>query len=161
MRSVLTAASLALSLASPISARAQSALSIEVGFLTAFEEAVFQVGIRSTSVKAGGVGVDFALATFPEAVIEGVFFLMPNLDLTTAVPVGPRAWLMPRFGVSALVGAGEGGAGAVAGFNLGIGLIGRMGEKMGARMDVTYQRYLGGGSSVGFTALTFGVAWMQ
>jgi len=160
MRSVLTAASLALSLASPISARAQSALAIEAGFLTAFEESVFQVGIRSTSVKTGGVGVDFALATLPQAIGAGVFFLMPNLDLTTAVPVGPRAWLMPRFGVSALVGAGE-EAGAVPGFNLGIGLIGRMGERMGARMDVTYQRYVGGGSSVGFTALTFGVAWMQ
>lgn len=160
MRGVLVAASLALFASSPTSATTQSALAVEVGFLTAFEDAVFQFGIRSTALKPGGVGVDFSLATLPEAIAEGVFFVMPNLDLAWAMPVGSRSWIMPRFGVSALVGAGE-GAGAIPGFNFGIGLLGRMGEKMGARMDVTHQRYLSEGESVGFTALTFGIAWMQ
>lgn len=160
MRSIVTAATLVLCLASPNAVRAQSAISAEVGFITAFEEAVFQVGVRWTTVKQGGVGVDFALGTLPEGIAAGVFVVLPNLDMTAAVPVGPRAWLLPRIGVSALVGTGE-DLGALPGFNLGVGLLGRIGEKMGARMDVTHQRYLSGGESLGLTTLTFGIAWMQ
>lgn len=160
MRGLIIAATLALSFTCFDTARAQSAFAIEGGFISAFEDAAFLFGVRLTQVKPGAIGVDFALATLPQAIAEGVFILLPNLDLTTPVPVGPRAWLEPRIGVSALVGAGE-AAGAVPGFNVGIGLLGRMGEKVGARLDVSYQRYLSGGESLGFTAVTFGVAWLQ
>ena len=160
MRGLVLAATLALSLTSS-RLHAQNAVSIEAGFLTAFEDAAFLVGVRTTAAKAGSAGVDFSLSTLPEVVAAGVFFIMPNLDLTMAAPVGPSAWLLPRFGASALIGVGEGGGGGVFGLNGGIGLLGRISERTGIRLDLTYVRYFGDGESVGFTALTFGLAFMR
>ena len=64
MRGLVIAATLALSLMSFDAARPQSAVAVEAGFLTAFEDAVFLAGIRMTSVKPqSSVGVDFSLHT--------------------------------------------------------------------------------------------------
>jgi hypothetical protein len=160
MRGIRIAALLALSLTSLSSANAQRATSLEGGFLTAFEDAVFLVGFRTTAVSRG-VGVDFSLGTLPQGIAEGLWLLLPNVDVTSAVPIGSSAWLLPRAGVSALLGFGGGGGGAIPGVNVGIGLLGRMGERSGARLDVTYVRFLSDGESAGFTALTFGYAWMK
>lgn len=160
MRALVLAAPLALSLVA-LPAQAQRAFSLEGGFITAFEDAAYIVGVRATAAKPGSAGVDFSVSTLPQGIVEGVFILLPNLDVTFAGSVGPRAWLMPRFGASALVGVGEGGGGGVFGLNAGIGLLGKLSEKTGARADVTYTRYFGDGDSVGFTAFTVGFAWMR
>ena len=160
MRGLVLAATLALSLTSS-RVHAQKAVSIEAGFITAFEDAVFLVGVRTTAAKAGAAGIDFSLSTLPQAAAEGFFLLMPNLDITMSAPVGPNAWVLPRIGVSALVGIGEGGGGGLFGLNGGIGLLGRLSERTGVRLDLTYMRYFGDGDSLGLTALTFGLAWMR
>lgn len=160
MRGFVLAATLALSLTS-LPAHAQHAFSIEGGFLTAFEDAVYLVGIRSTAAKPGAAGVDFSLATLPQGFGSGLFLILPHLDITTAASVGPRAWLLPRIGASALIGVGQGGGGGVFGLNAGIGLLGRLSESNGARFDLTHVRYFGDGGSVGFTSFTVGFAWMR
>lgn len=159
MRGLVLAATVALSLTSS-RVQAQKSISLEAGFLTAFDDAAFLVGFRASGAKAGAAGVDFSISTLPQLFTDGLF-LMPNLDLATAAPVGPNAWLMPRFGASALIGIGEGGGDGVFGLNGGIGLLGRLSEKTGIRLDVTYMRYFGDGESLGLTALTFGFAWMR
>jgi hypothetical protein len=160
MRGLVLAATVALSLTSS-RLQAQKSMSVEAGYLTAFEDAAFLVGFRATGAKAGAPGVDFSIFTLPQGFTESVLVLMPNLDITTAAAVGPNAWLLPRFGVSALLGVGEAGGGGVFGLNGGIGLLGRLSEKAGIRLDVTYVRYFGDGESLGLTALTFGYAWMR
>ena len=162
MRDFRVGALVALSLTSLSSADAQRATSLEGGFITAFEDAAFLIGLRITAVKPGSLaGVDFSVSTFPDAIADGFWILMPNLDIAAPVAIGSSAWLLPRVGVSALVGFGGGSGGAAAGGNVGIGLLGRTGERSGVRLDVTHTRYLSGGESVGFTALTFGYAWMK
>lgn len=158
-RSFVLAALLALPFAP--AAAAQRAFSVEGGVVTAFEDAAVIMGIRASHARVGAAGVDFSLATFPDGLVEGFVLLLPNLDLATAAPVGERAWLLPRFGVSALVGVGEGGGGAIPGFNVGIGLLGHVAERAGVRLDVTYIRLISDGDSAGFTAITFGFAWMR
>ena len=160
MRGLVLAATVALSLTSS-RLQAQKSFSLEAGYLAAFEDAAFLVGFRATGAKAGAAGVDFSISTLPQGFPEGFLVLLPHLDITTAAAVGPNAWLLPRFGASALIGVGDGGGGGVFGLNGGIGLLGRLSEKAGIRLDLTYMRYFGDGDSIGLTALTFGYAWMR
>lgn len=144
-------------------AAAQSGFSAEVGVLTAPGEgagAVLQVGLRVVFVQTRSVGVDFAIATIPEGIVEGVLLLTPDFDLTAAIPLGLKTWLLPRGGVSALVGVGGGAAGAVLGFNVGVGILGAIGASMGARLDVGYRRYISDGETAGLLGVSVGVGWM-
>ena len=160
MRGFGIAAMMALSLTYQNPARAQTAHSLEMGFLTfGFEEATFLLGYRVTATKPGGVGVDFSVATLPQAWSETVITLL-DLDMTSSIAIGSQSWLLPRGGLTAALAWG-GFAGAAPGFNVGLGLLGRIGEHTGARLDVTYMRFIGDDETVGITALTFGFAWIQ
>lgn len=162
MRGSTVAALLALSLTLPTEAQAQRAQSVEMGFLSLDEDALFLLGYRVMHAPRG-VGVDFSIATWPEGLTEGFLFLFPHLDLTAPIAVGSRAWLLPRAGLSAIIGAGEGGGGGIAGYNVGIGLMGRISERHGLRLDVTHMRLIGDevDEGIGITALTIGFAWIK
>ena len=169
MRGSTVAALLALSLTLQTDAQAQArrARSVELGLLTQFEEsdATMLVGYRTSSLKKG-MGFDFSIGTLPEGWFESLFVALVHFDLTVPVVVGTRSWLLPRAGISGLVVAAdeiifdEPGFGAAPGFNLGIGLLGRMGERNGLRLDVTHM-LLVGDDDVGVTALTIGYAWIK
>lgn len=153
---------LGLCLAPP--AAAQSARSLEGGLLTAFEnEAIFQFGFRITAARVGVPGLDFSIATFPEALVSGFILLTPDLSITYPVPVGERVWLTPRVGFSAFVGFGlddGGGAGGLPGYHAGIGVLGQTNEKTGLRLDLTHRRLLDGGNqSESMLVVSFGFAW--
>src|SRR5262245_22685284 len=121
----------ALILTLPSRSTAQSSTALEIGIVTAFEdESVVQFGMRVT-IARNRPGVDFAIATFPEGLFAGVVFLTPDLDLTIPVSIGEESWILPRMGVSALVGYGEGAFGAIPGYNLGIGVLGATSARMG------------------------------
>ena len=160
MRGFRIAAMLALSLTYPSPARAQRGHALEAGLLTEFEEATFLLGYRLTNANLGRVGLDFSVSTLPQAWSEAFIGLL-HLDLTTPIAVGPRAWLLPRAGVSGIVAAGAEIGGAAPGFNIGIGLVGRLGERTGVRLDVTHMRLIGDDETAGITGLTFGFQWFK
>lgn len=168
MRGSRVAALLALSLTLQTEAPAQArrARSVEIGFLTQFEEsdATVLIGYRTSSIKKG-LGFDFSIGTLPEGFAESFFVALAHFDLTAPISVGTRSWLLPRAGISGIVAGGEffegeTAAGAAPGFNLGIGLLGRTGERNGLRLDVTHMLMFGD-EDVGVTALTLGYAWIR
>ena len=146
-------------------ARGQVALSAEAGFVAGFDYGSYLVGLRATGGWHGVVGTDFSLATLPQAVAVDQVLLLQNLDMALALPVGSRAWVVPRFGVSVVLDlasldvAPEG----AMGLNGGIGLLGRLSERTGLRLDLIRVHYLGGyltDPRAGYTAVTVGLAWM-
>lgn len=144
---------------------AQRAQSVEMGYLTIDEDALFLVGYR-VMFAPKGAGVDFSIATWPEGIPEGGLLLFPHLDVTAPIAVGSRAWLLPRAGLSAIIGASVGsggGGGALAGYNVGIGLMGRMSERHGLRFDVTHMRLIGDDADegIGLTTFSIGFAWIK
>lgn len=154
------AALIALSLPVPTEAPAQRAESLEAGLLTSFEDAAFVMGYRATSVKQGRAGVDFTVATAPQAYADGFVNLFMHVDLTGSISVGSRSWLLPRAGLSVLAVAGEDN-GAAPGFNVGIGLLGRSSERHGLRFDVTHMRLIGEDGGIGVTTFAVGYAWIK
>ena len=157
------AALVALFLTLPTEARAQRSQSVEMGIITVFEdEALFLLGYRVTYAPRGA-GVDFSIATWPEGIVNGGLLLLPHLDLTAPIAVGSRAWLLPRAGLSAIIAVGGDGGGGIAGYNIGIGLMGRISERHGLRFDVTYMRPVGDDAveDVGLTTLSIGFAWIK
>jgi len=141
----------------------QSAVALEAGVITAFQEsATFQIGGRVTIAQPRSPGVDFAIATFPEAVAQGLFLFTPDLSVTVALPIGGKSWVLPRIGFSVLAGVFDGDAEAIAGFNVGIGVLGATSERMGVRMDLTHRRYVSNGqTSGGLLVVTVGIAWLR
>jgi hypothetical protein len=146
----------------PRAVTAQSSFTIEAGLVTALEDAsLLHIGIRAAFAKARQVGVDFAVATFPEGVVEGVVLLTPDLDVTVPIPFGESAFLMPRVGASALVGFGSEGGGAIGGYNLGLGVMGAASPRMALRLDLTYRRYMIDEAEAGLLVVSAGIGWRR
>lgn len=164
MKGAWLAALVALSSTVPTKAPAQRAQSVEMGFLTAFEEDVlFLIGYRVTYAPRGA-GVDFSIAIWPEGLFDVGLLLLPHLDLTAPVAIGSRSWLLPRVGLSGIIGASSEGGGGLFGLNVGIGLMGRLNERHGLRLDVTHMRLfeqLGEADAVGLTTFSVGFAWIK
>ncbi len=131
-----------------VSARAQSttAFGVEAGVWNAFDESVLQVGFRVAPTHGGFGTIDFAFATFPEAVSHGIILFQMDFDITHGVPKedSPVAFF-PRGGISFLTAGAlsGGGGGAVIGYNVGAGLFLRGSSKVGFRVDYTYRRFRG------------------
>ena len=145
-------------------AAAQLAKSVDVGlpFGPSGETgaAAFQLGFRVASLKPQAPGVDFAIATLPVAWAYGIAVVSSDLDLTYPVPLGGGVTLAPRAGASVLVAAlfapnEEGGAGAMPGYNVGLGLVGRTGPTSAIRADFTRRSFDG----VAVSSVTIGFAW--
>jgi hypothetical protein len=141
-----------------VPAAAQNGVAFEGGVAMAAGESEFQAGIRASSMQPSHIGIDFALATFPDALANGVFNLMSDLDVEYRAPLGALAGISVRAGGSALVASADGSSGAAGGFNAGLGMILRVGAKTSFRADYTYRQYFGGGGSLGLSSLTFGLA---
>ncbi len=160
MRGWRIAALVALSLSSQTPAQAQRGHSIQAGVITEFEDATMLLGYRWTGARQGRVGLDFSINTLPQAFSEAFVGLL-DFDLTAPIGIGSRSWLLPRAGLTVLVAAGE-IAGAAPGLNLGLGWLGRTGERTGIRLDATYTRFLtDDDDEAGFTALTLGFVWLK
>ncbi|HEV8265348.1 MAG TPA: hypothetical protein VGQ06_10375 [Gemmatimonadales bacterium] len=161
MRSALALSSLIGLAVLPVAAHAQTGYSLELGAVTAYEASLFQVGFRAAPSRGGRAAPDVALATFPDALVEGVFIGMLDLDLTYGAPLGEDAVLLPRFGVSVIAGAGGGGAGGAFGYNLGLGALARMSPTLGLRMDYTHRRFGDEGESLPLSSISIGIVWMH
>src|SRR2546428_2275571 len=137
-----------------------------------FRRVLFRSGRRTPRRPGGsrarsrprpqGVGVDFALATLPVAAAYGVLVLGADLDASWTVALRDGVRLMPRGGVSGAFGValdGDGGAGAVVGYNAGIGLLQRTSPTTAARLDYTYRRLASDQERLPLSSLTIGFVW--
>jgi hypothetical protein len=150
-------------LALPARAPAQTAYSIDVGAITAFDDAAIQIGFRAAPSVANKGGADILLATFPDALIHGFMLFVLDVDATYGAPLGEQVTLFPRFGGTILAGGGNGGSGAGYGYNVGVGVLGRASPTLGVRIDYTHHRLVGGSGdgTLPFSSITFGIVWMH
>lgn len=153
----------ALATAIPANAAAQTAFSIDFGAITAYDDAAIQIGFRATPSVANKTGADILLATFPDALIHGFMLFLLDVDATYGAPLGEQVTLFPRFGGTLLAGGGNGGGGGAYGYNLGVGVLGRVSTTMGVRIDYTHHRLVGGSGSgtLPFSSITFGIVWVH
>jgi len=147
--------------ATPALAPAQTAYSIDFGAITAFEDAAVLIGFRAAPALANKAGADISLAIFPEALIHGLLLFVLDADVTYGAPLSEQVTLFPRFGGSIIAGGGGGGGGAAGGYNVGVGVLARASPTLGARIDYTHHRMVGGGGTLPFSSITVGFVWMH
>lgn len=144
---------------------AQSAVAVDAGVTTFRDEyetlALFETGVRFSSLTPKRVSADVRITTFPQALSGGVLLLSADVDAAYVVPLGERGYATPRLGVSVIGGAGSGGAGAMAGVNYGLGLVTRLDGPLALRFDASHRTYAGGEASIGAWAFSIGVAWLH
>ena len=147
--------------ATPALAPAQTAYSIDFGAITAFDDAAVLIGFRAAPALANKAGADISLAIFPEALIHGLLLFVLDADVTYGAPLSEQVTLFPRFGGSIIAGGGGGGGGAAGGYNVGVGVLARASPTLGARIDYTHHRMVGGGGTLPFSSITVGFVWMH
>lgn len=142
-------------------ARAQTAQAIEVGAITAFDDGAWQVGFRASPARPDRFGADIYLGTFPEALVHGFVLLLMELDGTYGAPLGKDVTLFPRAGGSLIVGGGGGGSGGAFGYNVGVGILGRVSPTLGVRADYTYHHFMNGDETLSLSSVSIGIAWIH
>lgn len=154
---VLAMAALALASVAPLSAeesplRGRRAFQFDGAFAWAHGEGLPLLGVRYSRFPMRGVGWELGVATPPQALSSGLI-LMPDLDAVVALPMGSRAALLARGGVSGIVGIVDGGAGGIPGVNLGAGLLVKDSRNVGVRLDYTWRAFPG----ATFSSVTLGM----
>ena len=144
--------------------RAQSAVAVDAGVATLGDGrdaiALFESGVRFSSLKPGHLGADFRIATFPQALTAGVFAFGADLDAVLVIPLGERVYATPRAGVSVIGGVSGAGAGGVPGVNYGFGLVARMNDPLALRIDYSHFFYPGD-PAVGASSFSVGITWVH
>lgn len=160
MRPIATLLLVAGLAALPGRARAQTAYSIDFGALTAFSDATILIGFRGAPAVAQA-GADIFVATFPDALIHGLWLFLLDADVTYGARLGEQVTLFPRFGASVLAGAGGGAAAGVFGYNFGVGLLARVSPTLGVRIDYTHRRFGDTSGTLPFSSISVGIAWIR
>lgn len=140
MRFRLVVAALAITLPAAVPATAQRHVAFEFGSALFYETETVQLGVRFAATEPVKPAFDFAVAVLPEALSAGGLVTLMDLDVAAPQPIGPSVRVAPRLGLTVLLLAGSGGAGASAGFNLGAGLITRVSARSALRLDYTWRR---------------------
>ncbi|HKV70918.1 MAG TPA: hypothetical protein VJN62_06685 [Gemmatimonadales bacterium] len=153
----ITVVALGLFLCGAATGAAAQGVAVEGGVGLAGGASAFQIGIRATSAKPRGVGVDFALATYPDAISNGALALLSDLALEYRAPLGDAATASIRAGGSALLASGGGLTASAGGVNAGAGVLLRLGENTGFRIDYTWRTFFASGGSASLSSLTFGI----
>jgi hypothetical protein len=165
MRFMTLVVALTLGTAGVAAARAQSkmAAGVEAGALHLFDESHLQLGLRVTPSRGGYGSVDFAFATFPDALSNGSLVFLMDLGITYGAPSDSSpVYVFPHGGVSLFTAgglSGSGGGGAVAGYNFGAGLLLRASPSLGFSFDYTYRRFTS--DQVPVSSLTVGLMFLH
>jgi hypothetical protein len=166
MRFMTLVVALTLGSASIAAARTQSkmAVGVDAGALHAGDESFFQLGLRATPSRGGYGSVDFAFATLPDALFDGTLVFLMDLGITYGAPSDTSdrspVYVFPHAGVSLFTASGlsgSGGGGAVAGLNIGAGLLLPASPSLGFSFDYTYRRFFSEGSSLPASSITAGL----
>lgn len=139
---------------------------VDFGAITAFDEAVIQVGFRAMPSRGGIGGADISIATLPDAIAAGLVILMLDADFTYGTPGGDQPGsvvFFPRAGLSVLAASGfsEGGGGAIAGFNVGAGVLARVSPKLGLRLDYIHRRLSDDGELYPLSSVSIGFVFLH
>ena len=142
------------------------AYGVDFGAVTAFEDAVIQVGFRATPSRGGIGGADISVATLPDALAAGFVVLMFDADFTYGTPGGVEPGsvvFFPRAGLSVLAASGlsEGGGGAVIGFNVGAGVLAKVSPKLGLRLDYIHRRLSEHGELYPLSSVSIGFVFLH
>ncbi|HJS42031.1 MAG TPA: hypothetical protein VJ755_01045 [Gemmatimonadales bacterium] len=147
-------------------ASTKSAVGVEIGTMgvSGTDESLFQLGLRVRPQQGGYGSVDFSFATFPDALSSDAFLFLMDLGITYGAPKDSSpVYVFPHGGASLLACAGLSNGscgGAVAGYNVGAGLLVRASPKLGIGFDYTYRRTLSLGG-VGAHSMTFGLMFLH
>ena len=101
---------------------------------------LFTIGMNFTQMRPGRLGADFAIGTMPRAFAFGAGVLGARAGVV--LPIAPSAdvLFLPSAGVSLVGGAGEGGGGAIGGFNAGAAMV-LWTNDVGFRSGITWHRF--------------------
>jgi len=119
------------------------AVGVSVGRFYVGGESLTSLAVQVTELTHGRLGFDLALASSPSLLRVGVGALAADVGLAFNVS-RPGVSLLPKFGASAVVGAGMGEADGVLGFHLGLGVLFQAGRDFGVRLDAVEHRYFEG-----------------
>lgn len=144
---------------------AQSAVALDGGF-TSFSDgyesfALFETGLRFSSLTPKRVNTDVLIATFPQALTSGVMLFSADIDAAFVVPLGSWGDATPRAGVSLIGAAGGDGGGGAAGVNFGLGVVARLNQPLAVRFDYSHRTYLTEGDGIGASSVVIGIAWVH
>jgi hypothetical protein len=145
-------------------AQSKMAVGVEMGALHGFDQSLFQLGLRATPTRGGYGSVDFAFATFPDFLFDGVLAFLMDLGVTYGAPRDSSpVYFFPHGGVSLLaatqISGGGGGGGALLGYNFGAGLLVPASPRLGVTVDYTYRRLPD--AEVPLSSITFGLMFMH
>jgi hypothetical protein len=98
------------------------------------------VTFRFSGLRSRAMGSEIGVSLFPDALAAGALYLAPDLGAAFNLS-GSDFTVLAKGGISALAALG-GGFGFVPGYHLGGGLIVRLGERSGIRLDVVRHFYL-------------------
>jgi hypothetical protein len=116
-------------------------------------------GLRAWSSRHQGPGGDYWLGFWPEGLAEGGVLIMTDLDFAYTAPVNEHIAMVPRVGLSVIaLGAGSFG-GASAGWNVGLGVVGRFRSNFGIRADYTLREFSPGEDPVRYGSGSVGLFW--
>lgn len=139
-------------------AAAQRVTAWEVGVASLDEGVrVLQLGYRASWTAPGTLGVDVGVATAPVGLLAFLVHGAVDLDFAYEVNLDPNVTLAGRAGGTALVWFGQETAGVAPAYNVGVGLVGRSGEKGAIRVDIVRRWFPGEYSELSVTSLTVGV----
>lgn len=149
-----------LALTSRSASAAQTVSSFELG-LTAFEGDVrlAQLGARVASAKPNALGGEFAVATTPQGLAEGIVVVGLDFSLSYTRAIQRDLLLVGRGGASALAAFGVGGAAGVPGYHFGFGVVVREQRSTGVRVDYTLRKIPGDYGAWSLSSLTLGIGW--
>jgi hypothetical protein len=99
------------------------------------------VSFRYSGLKPNSLSTEIGAALFPDALQAGALLLAPDVGAAYDVR-GAGFDLLFKGGISTLMGLGGGGFAFQPGYHLGSGLLIRIGETSGIRLDVVRHAYL-------------------
>ena len=137
------------------------AYGIDFGAITAFEDAVIQVGFRAMPSRGGMGGADISVATLPDAIAAGFVVLILDADVTYGTPRGEQPGgviFFPRAGLSVIAGSG---GGALIGFNVGAGILAKVSPKLGLRLDYIHRRLSEDGELYPLSSVSIGFVFLH
>jgi hypothetical protein len=111
---------------------------------------------RRSDLRPSGVGSELSVSLFPQALAVRALVLAPDLGAAYNMSV-PRSTLLVKVGASALVGLNTDII-FVPGAHVGAGIVLRIDERTGIRIDATRHYYFDTGDSEVIWSLGFALA---
>ncbi|MEP7384644.1 MAG: hypothetical protein ABI910_23435 [Gemmatimonadota bacterium] len=104
------------------------------------------IGVHFTQVKPGRVGADISINVMPRLLTAPALAGAARVGVALPLAVAPGMLLLPSAGVTLVGGAGPGGGGGTAGYNLGGAAVLGTG-RVGLRTGLTWHRFKDEGSA--------------